>query len=223
MTDTIEQALILCANHTAYGFNNFYPSIVEGFNLGTRTVTLLCTAPPYLVGAIVTFFVANSSDRHNERGFHISIPMLVAVVGFVISVATLNVPARYVASFLYITGCFSANSIVYTWGASTANSTPEKRACATAIINVMGQFGSEFNMLKFAPRGLADQRADIWSPYFFADEDEPRYTKAMILMMAFSILSAVCCWIMKLILRRDNKRLIQSFEGTGRTPQLYTL
>ena len=140
---TCVKAIILCANHTAYGFNNFYPSIVEGFELGSRTVTLLCTAPPYLVGAIITFFVANSSDRNNERGLHISVPMLVAVVGFVISVATLNVPARYVASFLYVTGCFSANSIVYTWGASTTSQTPEKRACATAIINVTAQLGSK--------------------------------------------------------------------------------
>lgn len=199
------QALILCANHTAYGFNNFYPSIVRGFNLGSRTITLVCTAPPYIVGALITFVIANSSDRQHERGLHISIPMLVAVVGFAISVGTLNVPARYFASFLYIAGCFSANSIVYTWGASTASSTPEKRACATAIINLMSQLGN------------------IWSPYFFANGEEPRYVKAMVLMMAFSVLSALCCWLMKIILGRDNRKLIASFEGTGRTPQLYTL
>lgn len=46
---------------------------------------------------------------------------------------------------------------------------------------------------------------------------------AMILMMAFAVLSACLCWFMKIVLRRDNKKLIQSFEGTGRTPQLYTL
>jgi mannose/fructose/N-acetylgalactosamine-specific phosphotransferase system component IIC len=80
--------------HPAKGFNNFFPTIVKGFHLGSTTTTLLLTAPPYLVGAIVSFAVAYSSDRHKERGFHISVPMSVAMVGFIISVATLNVPAR---------------------------------------------------------------------------------------------------------------------------------
>lgn len=133
---------MLCANHSAYGFNNFYPSIVRGFNLGSNTITLVCTAPPYLVGALITFAMAYNSDRVNERGWHIIISMTVAIVGFVISVATLNVPARYFASFLYIGGCFTGNSLVFAWGASTTSQTPEKRACATAIINVLGQAGN---------------------------------------------------------------------------------
>ena len=64
---------MLSANHSAYGFNNFYPSIVRGFNLGSNTITLVCTAPPYLVGALITFAMAYNSDRINERGWHIII------------------------------------------------------------------------------------------------------------------------------------------------------
>lgn len=102
------QAFILCSSHTAYGFNNFYPTIVKGFNLGSNIVTLLLTAPPYFVSAVISFFVAFSSDRNDERGYHIAVPMGVAMLGFVISVATLNIPARYAASFLYISKCFAA-------------------------------------------------------------------------------------------------------------------
>ena len=159
---------MLCANHSAYGFNNFYPSIVKGFNLGSRAITLVCTAPPYFVGAACSFLVAFSSDRRKERGFHITGPLLIAVLGFAITVGTLNVPARYFASFLYIGGCFSANAIVYTWASSVLNQTPAKRACATAIVNIMSQMGN------------------IYSPYFFRPQDAPRYILAMILMMAFT-------------------------------------
>jgi nitrate/nitrite transporter NarK len=136
------QSIMLSANHSAYGFNNFYPSIVRGFNLGSNTITLICTAPPYLVGALITFAMAYNSDRLGERGWHIIISMSVAITGFIISVATLNGPARYFASFLYIAGCFTGNSLVFAWGASTTSQTPEKRACATAIINVLGQAGN---------------------------------------------------------------------------------
>ncbi|KAM0327694.1 hypothetical protein ACHAQA_005989 [Verticillium albo-atrum] len=197
--------LMLCSNHTAYGFNNFFPSIVQGFNLGSRTITLVLTAPPYLVGAAVSFIVAISSDRRSERGFHISVPMVVAMLGFIISVATLNRPARYFASFLYASGAFAANAMVYSWAASVLNQTPEKRAAATAIINLLSQFGN------------------IWSPYFFRPGDYPRYTLAMLLMMGFSVLSIACCLVMKYLLRKANVKLLQEAEVSGQRVTLYML
>ncbi|QKD59400.2 major facilitator superfamily domain-containing protein [Fusarium oxysporum Fo47] len=119
-------ALLLLSNQSAYGFNYFYPAIVRGFNLGSRTITLVCTAPPYLLGAFISYFIAWHSDRKAERGWHISGAILFAIVGFIISAATINIPARYVAS----------------WAASSVGQTPTKKACATAIINVTGQLGT---------------------------------------------------------------------------------
>ncbi|CRG84133.1 putative transporter C1002,16c [Talaromyces islandicus] len=200
-------AIILCSNHTAYGFNNFYPTIVEGLNFGGTTVTLVCTMPPYLLSAAVALISAYSSDHLKDRGYHIGGLMALAAAGFVISVALppSNHAVLYFASFLYITGTFSANSLVYTWAAASVNQTPEKRACATAIINVMGQVGN------------------IWSPYFFRSQDAPRYVLAMVLMIAFSGLSIVGCAVMKIVLKRDNKKLLESFSGTGITPNLHVL
>ncbi|KAH6707799.1 major facilitator superfamily domain-containing protein [Leptodontidium sp. MPI-SDFR-AT-0119] len=197
--------VMLTANHTAYGFNNFFPTIVKGFNLGSRTITLVLTAPPYLVGAVISFIVAFSSDRFGERGFHIAGPMCVAVLGFVISVATLNSAARYAASFFYISGCFAANAMVYSWASSSLSQTPEKRAAAVAMINLLSQLGN------------------IWSPYFFRPGDSPRYLLAMTLMMAFSGLSILTCMVMKWSLRRANQKLTRDSEGSGTVPVLYTL
>lgn len=179
--------------------------ILKGFNIGDNTITLVLTAPPYLVGAVISFLVAYSSDRFGERGFHISVPMLIAAIGFAISAATLNVPARYFASFLYASGAFAANSMVYSWGASVLNQTPEKRACAAAIINLSAQFGN------------------IWSPYFFPSTDGPRYVMAMLLMLGFSILSIVCALCMKMILARANKTLLAEAERSGQQVTLYSL
>lgn len=173
-------------------------------NLGSRTVTLILTAPPYLFGAIVSFAVAYSSDRRNERGYHISAPMAVAIFGFIISTVTLNNPARYTASFLYCAGAFAANATVYSWAAASLNQTPEKRACATAIVNLLSQLGN------------------IWSPYFFPSDDGPKYTMAMLLMMAFSALSIVASLVMKISLKKENKKLLAEAERTGRRVQLYT-
>lgn len=186
---TRHQVVMLLANHSAYGFTNFFPTIVKGYNLGNNTLTLVLTSPPYLLAAVTAFLTAYSSDRRRERGYHICIPQAVACVGFIISAATLNNAARYVAAFLYICGCFSSNAMVFSWASATLNQTPEKRAAATAIINVISQFGN------------------IYSPFFFPATDGPRYLKAMMLMMSFSFLSIVTCAVMKVLLKRANKKL----------------
>lgn len=149
--------------------------------------------------------IAYSSDRLGERGYHIAGPMLVATVGFIITVATFNVPVRYFASFLFICGCFSANAGVFSWVSGSLGQTPEKKAAAVALVNLLSQLGN------------------IWSPYFFDPNDSPRYTLAMVLMMAFASLSVACCAVMKWSLKRENKKILASWDGEGERPNLFTL
>jgi hypothetical protein len=170
---------------------------MAGFKLGSRTTTLLLSAPPYLVGALVAFGVAYSSGYHGERGWHIAAPMAAAAVGFIISASILNIPIRYAASFLYVSSVLAAMSVVYSWAATTLNQTPEKRACAVAIVNMIGQLGS------------------VWSPFFFPGSHSPRYVMAMLLMFGFSVLSMACAMTMKGILKRANKLMRQNAEQTG--------
>lgn len=195
---------MLVCNHAAYGFNYFYPAIVKGFGFGSNTITLLCTAPPSLLGAVMSFIISWSSDKKNERSLHIAIPMCVAITGFVISVSTLNRPARYASSFLYVTGCFSANALVYSWAASVLNQTPEKKAVATSMINMIAQLGN------------------IMSPYFFREQDEPRYILAMLLLMGFAALSGLTCLFLKWDLRRANRGIMATSAADGTIPKLFT-
>jgi hypothetical protein len=132
----------LTANHSAYGFNNLFPSIVKGFQLGDNTLTLILTAPPYLLATIIACCVAFSSDRRKDRGWHIFVPIVFSCVGFIISVSTLNKAARYTAAFLYIGGCFTSNALVFSWAANTLAQSAEKRTCSTAIINLLSQLGN---------------------------------------------------------------------------------
>jgi MFS family permease len=182
---------------SSYGFNNFFPTMVAGFNLGSRTMALALTAPPYILGTIMSFFVAWSSDRSKERGFHIMTNNCVSIVGFIISVATLNTAARYTAAFLYTSGSFSANALVYTWAVSSLGQTPEKRAAGGAIVNIMGHLGN------------------VMSPYFFPDSDRPRYTMAMILQIVFAGLTFCMAFLSKTYLKRQNKKMKASADETG--------
>lgn len=197
------QVFVMLCNHVAYGFNYFYPTIVKGFGFGSDTVTQLLTAPPFLVGAILSLAISWSSDRRTERSLHVAVPMGIAIVGFVISVATLNGPARYVASFLYVTGCFAANGLLYSWAASVLNQTPEKKAVATSMINVLAQLGN------------------IMSPYFFRSQDQPRYVLALILLIAFAGMSGLLCLFLKWDLTRANRKIRAESEANGTVPGLF--
>jgi MFS family permease len=197
-------SLMLCSNHSAYSFNNFFPSMLKGFNLGSNTLTLVLTAPPYLVATVIALGVALSSDRRKERGLHIAVPIVFSVIGFIITVSTLDNAARYFASFLYVGGLFGSNSIIYAWASSSLNQTPAKRACATAIVNIISQIGN------------------IYAPYFFRPQDAPRYILAVILMTVFSGISIATVLFMKFDLERENKKLLAREEELGVEVNLYT-
>lgn len=59
---------MLTVNHSAYGFNSFFPTVVKDFQFGDNTLPLIPTAPPYYLATVVAFCVALSSDRRKERG-----------------------------------------------------------------------------------------------------------------------------------------------------------
>ncbi|KAK1597295.1 major facilitator superfamily transporter [Colletotrichum navitas] len=190
---------------SSHGLNSFFPTIVKGFRLGNNTITLLLTAPPYLVAAAVALCVAVSSDRRADRGLHIIGPVCAAVVGFIITAATTNRPARYFASFLYLPGAFASTGLIFSWAGSVLGQTPEKRAAATAIVCLLAQFGN------------------IWSPFFFRPEDSPRYLLAFFLMIAFSGLCIGAVFLMRRMLGRANQIMLEEAAVTGRRVRLYIL
>lgn len=92
----------------AYGFNNFYPSIVRGFG-HSPTITLLMTAPAYVFATICALINCFHSDRKRERGFHVITPIAIGCAGYIVCLATTNNEARYGASFIYVAGMYAAS------------------------------------------------------------------------------------------------------------------
>jgi len=75
-----------------------------------------------------TILTGWSSGRMHERTWHITIGLLVAIVGFVIAASTLNTAGRYVACFIFPMGAYSVNSVIIGWASSTLSQTKEKKA-----------------------------------------------------------------------------------------------
>ncbi|KAL2872972.1 hypothetical protein SGCOL_011896 [Colletotrichum sp. CLE4] len=188
----------------AYGFSNFFPSIVRGFGYN-NTITLVLTAPPYIFAALGSLVNAWHSDRQKERGYHFAGPIAFGCIGYIICLATENKTARYAASFVYVGGMYFANPLISTWTSNTMGRTPEKRAISVALVNVLGQIGN------------------LIAPYFFVDSDEPRYRLAFIMMMVMGLIACASAMGLKFYLYKANQRLYQEAVRNGSVYNPYVM
>ncbi|KAF1917235.1 major facilitator superfamily domain-containing protein [Ampelomyces quisqualis] len=95
------------------------------------------TAPPSLVAGVVSICVGISSGEFNDRPWHITVMMGIAVIGFIVSAVTLNLPACCISCFLFASGVYSVNSVILGWVSGTLGQTPEKKAVSLSIVNVV--------------------------------------------------------------------------------------
>jgi hypothetical protein len=175
----------------------------------STTITLVLTAPPSLVAGVVGICVGISSGKFNDRTWHITIMMSIAVVGFAISAITLNTPARYISCFLFASGMssslptnqrpivianpplgvYSVNSVILGWVSGTLGQTTEKKAISLSIVNV------------------ASMASFIYTPYLYPKSDGPKYVIAMSSNASFAAATIVAAWALRIWLQQTNKRM----------------
>ncbi|KAJ6191347.1 major facilitator superfamily domain-containing protein [Penicillium mononematosum] len=175
----------------ASNYKNFFPTIVETLGF-SRDVTLALTCPPYLVAGAISIAWAASSGHFNERVWHITISKVVAVVGFVLACSTMNVGARYFAMCTFATGVYGVNSIILGWVSTTCGQTREKKATSLAIVNTFASTGA------------------IYTSYLWPTWNAPRYTIPMLTSAGFSIASVILAWVLRYMLTRANKKILES-------------
>ncbi|KAJ0346548.1 hypothetical protein KNSL1_007405 [Colletotrichum chrysophilum] len=180
-------AMFFCLQ-VAAATSNFFPSVVQtlGYN---RVVTLLLTAPPYILGLIISVVNNWSADRLNNSSFHVMWPLALAIIGFVVAASTLRVGPRYFAMMLMVGGGHGANAVVLAWAQKTMLRPRIKRAAAVAFVNAFGNI------------------SQVWTSYLYPDTDKPRYVLAMSVNSAFALGTIILALAMRIILQRANKKL----------------
>ncbi|KAL4941505.1 hypothetical protein BDV06DRAFT_194289 [Aspergillus oleicola] len=184
---------IMMITFTAYvvglSFNAFFPSLTETLGFG-YVPTLLMSAPPWVFSCFFSLGVAWSSDRYQEKFWHIVGPILVGLVGFIISMSTLNVAARYVALFLQAAS-YAGFIVFYSWISTSFPRPPAKRAVAIAIINAFSQLGNVAGSY-------------VW------DLSDNGYRKSYGIVTAMFGVTIVGCLIFKFVLEGLNKQLAEA-------------
>ena len=137
------------------------PTIVNTLGF-SQEVTLVLTCPPYLIAGAFSVAWAISSGHYNERTWHITIAKGVAIFGFVLGCATMNVGARYFAMCVFTIGTYGVNSIILGWVSSTCGQTREKKSAALAIANVAATLSLIWTPVSLANRSLVlDEVTDM--------------------------------------------------------------
>jgi ACS family 4-hydroxyphenylacetate permease-like MFS transporter len=119
--------------------STWVPQIVQGFAHGASyaVIGLLTALPAILTVAVMPLWGA-SSDRRDERDWHLRIAMLVAAMGWLL-VISFNLPAmRYTGLVLVSVGSFCGLLTFWTFPASTAILSSEARPAGIALINCIG-------------------------------------------------------------------------------------
>ncbi|KAL2797130.1 major facilitator superfamily domain-containing protein [Aspergillus keveii] len=181
---------IMMITFTAYvvglSFNAFFPTLTG--TLGFSYVpTLLMSAPPWVFSCLFSLCVAWSSDRYQEKFWHIVGPICVGLVGFIISMSTLNVAARYVALFLQASS-YAGFIVFYSWISSSFPRPPAKRAVAIAMINAFSQLGNVAGSY-------------VW------DLEANGFRQSYGIVTAMFGITIVGCFYFRIVLSRLNKQL----------------
>ncbi|ROT42197.1 MFS general substrate transporter [Sodiomyces alkalinus F11] len=173
---------------SSISFQNFLPTVMETLGY-ERTITLVLCFPPYFFAAVMAVAIAYSSGRFNERTWHTTVCKTIVVAGFIIPAVSYNIAARMVGIFLFVGFSFGINNVILGWTAASLGQTNEKKAVAIAVCNTLGNLSS------------------VYMPYLWPQSHHPHYLPAWMASIAFSAGVVVLAWFMRIMLRRQNKKM----------------
>ncbi|KAL4071124.1 major facilitator superfamily domain-containing protein [Scleroderma yunnanense] len=116
-------------------FGDFFPTLVATMGYGP-TISLLLCSPPWILGAVTSLH----SDATRERFWHMTGPVLMAVIGFSISTFTIDTTVRYLSLFFMAQSSVSF-AIAMTWLSNSIPESSSKRAVAIAFVSTFSGFG----------------------------------------------------------------------------------
>ncbi|KAK0535033.1 hypothetical protein OC834_001680 [Tilletia horrida] len=124
-----------------YSISLFIPTLIN--NLGRWKVwqSQLLTVPPYALAFLVTMSVAHTSFVFRVRGPFIIGSGLLAIVGYIVLMASPTVGGKYAALFLIVAGVYAANALLLSWPAENISG-QTKRAVGLAMQISIGNLGS---------------------------------------------------------------------------------
>ncbi|KAI0907223.1 allantoate permease [Ustulina deusta] len=203
-------------------FQYFFPTIAKSLGFGD-VVTLLLTAPIWIVTFLVSLVATYTSGRFADRSIHITCLMLVSFVGNIIVVSTLNTGVRFFAvsdfpARHFRPGEYSPWCIIFAFYLAITDFRVSQLfllpvGAVTSYQIILAWVANSFPrpLVKrsacISVANLIGNIANIYGSYLYADG--PRYIAGGAATAGVAFLVAVLALVTRLVLQRDNKRLAQ--------------
>lgn len=165
---------------------NYFPTLVRslGFN---STISLLLTAPPYILAGFVYYWLMWYSDRKNVAYPIIMACIAIAIGMYIIPMATLNVGARYFSMMILPFASVGPQLVLYKTINLHLARPVSKRAAASALVNAIGG------------------TSNIWASYLYYAP--PQFFAAFGTLMGCAFMFAGTITFYRWMVLRENKRL----------------
>lgn len=167
---------------------NFFPTVVNTLGY-SPVISLLLTAPPYVLTVITTYANATHADRTGERYWHITLPLWVAIVAYMIAATTHSIGPRYFSMMLMVPSVYTGYVVALAWISNTLPRPPAKRAAGLAFINAVSNCSS------------------IYASYMYPTSAGPQYTVAFSVNCMTAFIAILAATVLRIMLVRLNRRL----------------
>ncbi|EHK23080.1 uncharacterized protein TRIVIDRAFT_53812 [Trichoderma virens Gv29-8] len=188
LSDTKLLLLIFCnmLSQAQGSIANYFPTLVASLNFSS-TISLLLTAPPYVLAGFVYYVLMFYSDRKNTVYPIILLCIAIACVMYIIPMVTLNVGARYFSMMILPFASVGPQLLLYKTINLHLARPVSKRAAASALVNAIGG------------------TSNIWASYLYYDP--PQFYAAFGTLMGCALLFAATITLYRWLVLRENTRL----------------
>ena len=130
--------IYFCIQMGVYAINFWLPSIIKSLGYQSAVTVGWLSAVPYLFAAVFMIWAGRSADRHGERRWHVTVPMLMGLVGLTLAANFSSNPVIVIAGLSMATmGALAALSMF--WALPAAFLGSAAAAGGLALINSLGQ------------------------------------------------------------------------------------
>ncbi|KEF63294.1 uncharacterized protein A1O9_01271 [Exophiala aquamarina CBS 119918] len=169
-----------------YSFSLFLPSIIAAMGYSAARSQLL-TVPPYVFGCIATVTAGYLSDKYNKRASFLLFHGSIALVGYVLLIATRVPAAQYIGTFLAASGVFPTIPILVMWNGNNIGGSV-KRGVGIAMQVGTGNCGG------------------IVASFIYRNQDKPRYLVGHGVLIGFISMTVSLTIIQYIVLGAINRR-----------------
>ncbi|KJA21187.1 hypothetical protein HYPSUDRAFT_42307 [Hypholoma sublateritium FD-334 SS-4] len=170
-----------------YSLSLFLPTIIAGLGFATWKAQLM-TVPPNSLAALSIWGTVWISSKVNRRAPFIIAAAVVAIIGYIILVATKTAGAQYVGTLFAAAGVYTGNALLLSWPGENV-SAQTKRAVAVAMQITIGDIGAIAGVL-------------IYRPNF----NGHRFRKPHIIAIGYLLFAILVTLYLSIWMNRENKR-----------------